>query len=101
MPRRTLLLVISLGFAAWLHAQIQTGRLSGVVYDPNRAVVPAATITVTNKGTSAIQKVFTNETGVYVVPALNPGVYDVTITAAGFKTIARHNIEMEVGKDLL
>ena len=101
MPSRISLFVFSLAFAAWLPAQIQTGRLSGTVYDPNRAVVPGAAITVTNKGTGSLQKVASNGSGVYVMPALNPGVYEVSITAAGFKTIVRHNIEMEVGKDLL
>ena len=65
MPSRITLLVLSLAFAAWLPAQIQTGRLSGVVYDPNHAVVPAAIVTVTNKGTNSVQKVAANGTGVY------------------------------------
>src|SRR6476646_8501403 len=76
-----------------LSAQIQTGRIVGTIYDPNKAVVPNATIKVTNKGTTVTQRVVSNETGVFVVPALNPGMYDVTVTASGFRTIARNGIE--------
>lgn len=95
----------SLLYAALLSApataQIQTGRLSGTVFDPNKAVVPNAAVTVTNKGTNVATKVTTNETGRYVAPALNPGVYDVSVAAPGFRTSLQAGIEMEVGKDLL
>ena len=87
--------------ASTLSAQIQTGRIVGTVFDPNKAVVPNAAVTVTNKDTKSLQKVSTNGTGGYVVPALNPGVYDVTVAAAGFRTIVQSGIEMQVGKDLL
>jgi hypothetical protein len=45
-----------------LPAQIQTGRIVGTVFDPNKAVVPGATITVTNKATNVQIKVSTNDT---------------------------------------
>jgi hypothetical protein len=84
-----------------LPGQIQTGRIVGTVYDPNKAVVPNALVTVTNKGTNAVVKAATNELGRYVIPSLNPGVYDVSVTSAGFRTSMQSGIEMEVGKDLL
>jgi Carboxypeptidase regulatory-like domain len=83
-----------------LSAQVQSGRMVGTVYDPNKAVVPNAAIKVTNKGTNVNQQVRSNETGVYVVPALNPGIYDVSVTASGFRTSVRTGIEMQVGIDL-
>ena len=87
--------------AASLFAQIQTGRITGTVYDPNKAVVPNATVTVTNRETKISQKVNTSGTGGYVVPALNPGTYDVSATAAGFRTAVQPGVEMLVGKDLI
>jgi hypothetical protein len=84
-----------------LMGQIQTGRIVGTVYDPNKAVVPNAAVTVTNKGTNVATKVTTNETGRYVVSSLNPGTYDVSVVASGFRTALQSGIEMEVGKDLL
>ena len=100
-----LVVVASLIFASVLVSrlpgQIQTGRIVGTVYDPNKAVVPNALVTVTNKGTNAVVKAATNELGRYVIPSLNPGVYDVSVTSAGFRTSMQSGIEMEVGKDLL
>src|SRR5260370_464733 len=80
-------------------AQIQTGRITGTVYDPNKAVVPNATVTVTAKDMRVAQKVSTNGTGGYVVPALNPGSYEINIAAPGFRTIVQSGVEMQVGKD--
>ena len=82
-------------------AQIQTGRIAGTVYDPNKAVVPSATVTVTNTETKVAQKVLSKSAGDYVVPALNPGIYEIHVSASGFRTVVQNGVEMEVGKDLL
>ena len=95
-----LLFVSILAVSAGL-AQIQTGRIVGTIYDPNKAVVPNAAITVTNRETRIAHKVASNGTGSYVVPALNPGRYDISVSVSGFRTVVQSNIEMEVGKDLL
>jgi hypothetical protein len=63
--------------------------------------VPNASLTVTNKATNVTQKIISNESGGYVAPALNPGMYDISATAAGFRTTVRSGVEMLVGKDLL
>jgi hypothetical protein len=99
--KTTSLLSAVLFAAAAAIAQIQTGRIVGTVYDPNKAVVPNATVTVTNRDTKVAQKVVTNGTGNYVAPALNPGIYEIHVTAAGFRTVAQSGVEMQVGKDLL
>lgn len=88
-------------WATSLSAQIQTGRLVGTIYDPNKAVVPNAVITLTHKDTGVSQRVNSNELGAYVISSLNPGVYDVNVTAPGFRTLARPGIVMQVGRDLL
>ncbi|MBI3208846.1 MAG: TonB-dependent receptor [Candidatus Solibacter usitatus] len=88
-------------FCAGLPAQIQTGRIVGTIYDPNKAVVPGASIVAVHQGTNIQTKVSTNGAGVYVIPSLNPGAYNISVTSPGFKTTVRCGIEMEVGKDLL
>lgn len=98
MLRFATVLVLS---AASLAAQVQTGRITGTVFDPARAVVPGATITVTNSATAVAQRVSSGATGNYVVPSLNPGIYQVQVAANGFRTVVRSNVEMQVGKDLL
>src|SRR5881628_1987008 len=97
----TVLSLFTLALTQGLWGQIQTGRISGTIYDPNKAVVPSATVTVTNKDTNAVQKITSNDSGGYVVPSLNPGMYDIRATAAGFRTTVRSGVEMQVGKDLL
>ena len=70
--------ITALGFAALalvvsstLPGQIQTGRISGTIYDPNKAAVPNATVTVTNRATNVARQVVSNETGGYVAPRSN------------------------------
>ena len=93
--------LLAVVLAPGLFGQIQTGRISGTIYDPNKAAVPNATLTVTNKATNVAQRFTSNDSGGYVVPALNPGMYDISATAAGFRTTVRSGVEMQVGKDLL
>ncbi|MFN7939007.1 MAG: TonB-dependent receptor [Bryobacteraceae bacterium] len=97
---RTLLPLLFLATTALAPSQVQTGRISGAALDPNRATVPNATITVTNKETGVAQRVTTDAAGSYVVASLNPGIYDVSASAPGFKTTVRSGVEMLVGRDL-
>src|SRR2546427_9827045 len=97
----TLCLLVLLLLAGAAFAQIQTGRIVGTVYDPNKAVVPNATVTITNRETRVAQRVVSNGTGNYVAPGLNPGVYEISVAAAGFRKMVQNGVEMEVGKDLL
>ena len=72
------------------------GTFSGVVTDPSGAVIPGATVRVTNVGTNVVTTVVTNEAGVYSVPSLNPGTYDVEAAAKGFESAVVKNIVLEV-----
>ena len=97
----TQFLAATILFGSAAFAQIQTGRIAGTVYDPNKAVVPNATVTVTNTETKVAQKVLSKSAGEYVVPALNPGIYEIHVSASGFRTVVQNGVEMQVGKDLL
>ena len=55
-----------------LVAQLQDGRIVGIVSDPQHAVVPGATVTVTNTGTNISETVTTDKSGNYVVTPLDP-----------------------------
>src|SRR6266852_1755653 len=89
--------VLAVTLAQGLFGQIQTGRISGTIYDPNKAAVPNATLIVANKATNTVQKIVSNDSGGYVVPSLNPGVYDISAAAAGFRTTVRSGVEMQAG----
>ena len=68
-----------------LLAQLQAGRIEGVVFDPQHSAVPGATVTVTNTGTNITETIKTDTSGNYVVTPLDPGAYTVTAVATGFK----------------
>src|SRR5215467_5079443 len=78
-----------------LYAQGIRGAITGVVTDPTQAVVPSATVTVRNTATGVISKTETNSAGVYNVPSIILGPYDVMVESAGFKTAVRHNVVVE------
>jgi hypothetical protein len=79
-------------------AQLQAGRIVGQVFDPQHAVIPSATITVTNTATNVSVTVKSDATGNYVVTPLNPGIYSVSATAMGFQTEVRSGTELTVGQ---
>src|SRR5215813_6615090 len=84
---KSLLLVLAFALVGVMpaHAQKVTGDLQGTVTDESKAVITGAEIVVKNTGTGAEVSTMTNENGIYKVPALQPGLYTVTVTAAGFK----------------
>ncbi len=90
-----LLLLILLASAALLPGQT-LGTMSGLVSDSTGAVMPGAQVTVRNMETNIVRTVTTNESGIYNVPALNPGVYEVRVENTGFKSANRSNIELQV-----
>src|SRR5678815_1379282 len=71
------------------YAQVPTGTLIGTVTDPSGAVVPNATVTLTNKQTGAARAVETNSEGFYSAPSLPAGEYEVKVVAKGFSTYLR------------
>jgi Carboxypeptidase regulatory-like domain/TonB dependent receptor len=81
--------------ASLIHGQT-LGTVTGEVKDASGAVVTGVEITVRNTETNALRSVTTNDDGLYTVPALNPGMYDVKAVKGGFKAASRTNIELQV-----
>src|SRR3954469_22729299 len=61
-----------------------SATLRGTVKDPAGAVVPNASVTLTNEGTKEERKATTNVEGGYVFSAVSPGTYTVKVEAGGF-----------------
>ncbi|HEV2305786.1 MAG TPA: carboxypeptidase-like regulatory domain-containing protein, partial [Candidatus Acidoferrales bacterium] len=96
----TLLAAIALmiaPMAAWGQAMV-SGSIGGLVTDPTGAVVPGATVTITDTATKATQTVTSNKTGHFLFPTLKPGTYDVSITKAGFETLRIAAVPVTVSK---
>jgi hypothetical protein len=79
-------------------AQLQGARIVGTIYDPQRAGIPGATVTVTSIATNVARNVTTDLQGNYVVTPLDPGTYKVTAAIAGFQTTVREGVELTVGQ---
>src|SRR5580658_9105412 len=75
-----------------------TASLSGVVTDPTGAVVPGARVTVQSLATGIDRDIVTDSAGIYVVPSLQPGDYQVQATAAGFATVTIKKVTLDVDK---
>src|SRR5579864_8238729 len=90
MSKITLLLLIFVIVTSTmtLHAQ-GTGTISGTVTDESGAVIPNATVIVTNKATGAARNLTANTEGLYSAPSLPPGDYEVRVEIQGFRTLVR------------
>jgi hypothetical protein len=87
---------------------ISTGSIIGTVTDPTGAVVPDASITITNKATGRVIRLVSNSAGTYDSGALNPGDYIVRVEAKGFQSVvipvtvqvgttASGNVKLQIG----
>src|SRR5436309_12692320 len=75
--------------------QSTTQSVQGLVTDTSGAIVPGATVTLTNAGTGVSRTVTTNESGNYSFPLIQVGNYDLKVEIAGFKTETIKNIRVE------
>lgn len=75
-----------------------TGSISGVVRDKSGAVVPNASVTITNVEQGTVVKTTTNGDGEYLQAALLPGRYDVTVSAPGFEVFENKGTVLRVSE---
>ena len=73
-----------------------TGQIAGVVTDPTGRVVPAASVELTNTGTSQVRNTVSGPDGSFKLPLVNPGVYQVKVSLTGFKTNLTKGVEVAV-----
>ncbi len=66
-----------------------TGVITGTVADESGAVIPNATVSITNKATGAARTVTTNAEGLYSAPSMEAGEYEIRVEVQGFKTAVR------------
>jgi len=79
-------------------AQRYLGAIQGEVADESGAVIPNASVTVTEVATRFKSTTMTNASGVYSFPALNPGNYTVVSTATGFGTDTHREVVLTAGE---
>ncbi len=93
-----------------LQAQVLYGSIVGTVTDQTGAMVPKATVTITNTATNQVRETATDEAGRYSLLNVLAGTYDLKVTASGFKpftetgiavtinTLTRSDVKLQVGQ---
>ncbi|MFN9457408.1 MAG: carboxypeptidase regulatory-like domain-containing protein, partial [Acidobacteriota bacterium] len=76
--------------------QTATGTITGTVTDSSGAVISGAKVAVVNTGTSSRLEIATNAAGQYTAPLLQPGSYEVNVSAPGFKAFTQTGIVLRV-----
>ena len=82
--------------ASHLNAQVETGQIAGTVMDQTGAAVSKATVTIKNLNTNTVRTGVSSESGAYLVPGLEPAVYQVTVTSSSFNPFVA-KVEVTVG----
>ena len=97
---RLALFLIAFLFAsiAALQAQVESGKVVGTVKDASGAIVPSATVTVTETQTNVVRKTTTDSQGEFVATELKPGTYTVAVEREGFKTAMQTAFKLDVNQ---
>ena len=93
---RTLFLAVSLCGARAAFAQVDTGSLTGTVRDPSGAVIANAGVKIERSGTGSAVSLLSNTSGLYSQPGLKAGVYSISVSAVGFKTVSKTGVEVRI-----
>jgi hypothetical protein len=103
MRLRNMLFLLTLVLAVLpvMKAQEITGQIRGTVTDATGAVVPNASVTVTNTDRNqVIRTLHTGPEGEYVAPLLPVGTYSVEVSASGFRVVVHKDIVLNVSDRL-
>src|ERR1051325_6545354 len=92
-----LLLVIFVLSRSWAVGQSASATLSGTVEDQSGAVIPNASVTIENVGTSLRRQTTTNGNGHFTLPLLPPATYTLRIDSQGFSPVQVNDVVLNVG----
>jgi len=103
LRRQSFMYLTLLGVLIWsgpaAAAQSATGGIRGVVTDASGAALPGAGVTARNVATGVESKTTATGEGLYAIPRILPGTYQVAIEVRGFKRAEVTDVEVSVGKD--
>ncbi len=91
-------LALAVSGVAW--SQTVQGVITGTITDPTGAVVPGASVTITNVGTNASQSATTGSDGSYRFGLVPPGAYTLEVKAANFGGVRVSGIVVEASQTI-
>lgn len=91
---------LSLSLPIALRAQGTAGSITGQVSDSAGAVVPKATVRITNEATGIERQVETDGTGFYLFTNVLPASYEISVTATGFRQWTQKGVQLQVRSGL-
>jgi hypothetical protein len=101
MVRGFLAVVVAILSVNFLHAQVDTGSITGIVSDPSGALVTGAKVTLTNEGTGISLSTATGADGVYNFSPVRIGSYKLEASAPSFKTEVQAHVTVDVSARVL
>ena len=96
--RIILLFIVPAFLCCKLLAQAPTATLVGRILDRSQAAIPGVAVTVRSVDTNQIRAAQTETDGEYTVSNLTPGLYEVTMTKTGFKSVHETKLELQAGQ---
>lgn len=82
-------------------AQTAGGTIAGTIKDKSGASIPESVALIRNVDTGVARSVLSNQEGLYRAPNLQPGSYELTVSAQGFQRQIRKSIRLNVGSELV
>lgn len=99
LPAALLVLMLGTLSSAWAQtATATTAVVTGTATDASGAVVPGATVVLTDPATNRTQETVTDAVGHYAFGGVLPGTYEVTVSLAGFSTARVAKVSVEVAR---
>ena len=80
------IVVANFSLLAALGQELVGSRIFGTVTDPTGAVIPGATVKITQQATGATRTVQTGEDGTFIAVQIIAGTYDLEVSKDGFNT---------------
>ncbi|MGA8939287.1 MAG: TonB-dependent receptor [Acidobacteriaceae bacterium] len=93
-------LFLLMATASYAHAQVDEGSITGTVTDSTGAVVPNASVSVTNTDVGLTLKGTTNSVGEFTFSPVRIGHYSLTVTATGFAKTTQQNLVLDIAQQL-
>ncbi len=90
-------IVAFVAFTSLAFGQGERATVTGTVTDPSGAIITGAEVQIRNVATNVLSKTQSNSSGIYYLPALPPGRYELRVEAQGFRPTVVSNIPLGVG----